>query len=260
MPAIKGFALDNNGNFVWNGNFITLSNRTQDKLQMVSVIDQFNNMKFAWSDKRLDESGIYAQDINTYGQLGQSGVPVELSSFSADILNGFVSLKWITSSETNNYGFYIEKKETSVWNEIGFIKGAGTSVKTTNYSFSDKIALTHDVQYRLKQADFDGTVKYSENLAVSFEKELDFNLSQNFPNPFNPSTTISYSIPFNNYIRLELYNMMGEKIADLLNEFQTAGYHQYRFSTQDYQLSSGIYYYRLVSGDYFSIKKMILLK
>jgi len=86
----------------------------------------------------------------------------------------------------------------------------------------------------------------------------EFNLSQNYPNPFNPSTTIEYSIPESGFVKLEVYNSIGEELATLVNEYKEAGNYKINFDATD--LSSGIYYYRLASNSFTDIKKMILLK
>ncbi len=90
---VEGFACDATGNFLWPGNFTILSNPTSDKLQMVSTVDVYKNCKLAWGDNRLDGAGIYAQDINPDGELGNSIVPVELTLFTANVSNNSVTLK-----------------------------------------------------------------------------------------------------------------------------------------------------------------------
>ena len=92
-----------------------------------------------------------------------------------------------------------------------------------------------------------------------------FELYQNYPNPFNPSTTIKYSIPpvgtsFMKSVQLKVYDILGREIATLVNEKQNPGIHNYTFSIINYKLSSGVYFYRLVSGNYNQTKKMIILK
>ncbi len=74
-----GFACDTSGAFIWSGNIVTLSNPTQEKLQMETALDVYKNCKLVWGDRRLDSQGIYAQDINPQGQLGQPVIPVELN-------------------------------------------------------------------------------------------------------------------------------------------------------------------------------------
>ena len=99
-----------------------------------------------------------------------------------------------------------------------------------------------------------------ENNAVA----KDFNLNQNYPNPFNPSTIISYQIPVSGRVLLKVYDALGNEVATLVNQVQSAGNHQVEFNTQqttnNRQLSSGIYFYRLTAGSFSSVKKMILTK
>lgn len=85
-----------------------------------------------------------------------------------------------------------------------------------------------------------------------------FELYQNYPNPFNPSTIISFTIPENSKVTLEVYNLIGQKISELINEEFQAGRYEINFDAKG--LSSGIYLYRLKAGNYTSVKKMILIK
>jgi hypothetical protein len=89
-------------------------------------------------------------------------------------------------------------------------------------------------------------------------KPLTFNLEQNYPNPFNPSTTIKYSIQKNAYVNLSVYNMLGQKVTELVNEMMSAGEYQIEFNSAE--LSSGVYIAKLISGDYTKLIKMILAK
>jgi hypothetical protein len=99
-------------------------------------------------------------------------------------------------------------------------------------------------------------------------KPKNFELNQNFPNPFNPSTKINYNLPFDSKVTLEIYNIAGERISQLVNEEQPAGYYSVDFnsSSLNKNISSGIYFYRMTivnkatGNNISSIKKMILLK
>ncbi len=87
---------------------------------------------------------------------------------------------------------------------------------------------------------------------------VDFHLSQNFPNPFNPSTRIKFALPESGTVKLEVYNALGRHIETLLNRQMNAGTHEVEFNAKD--LSSGIYYYRISTGEFQAVRKMILLK
>jgi len=85
-----------------------------------------------------------------------------------------------------------------------------------------------------------------------------FALSQNYPNPFNPSTIINYELPITNYVELSIYNLLGQRVAILVNEQKRAGYHQVEWEASGF--ASGIYYYRIEAGEFQDVKKMILIK
>lgn len=85
-----------------------------------------------------------------------------------------------------------------------------------------------------------------------------FSLSQNYPNPFNPSTTIRYALPSRAYVRLTVFNTLGQHVATLVNENQEAGYHDVRFDGSG--LASGVYFYRIQAGTYLDTKKLLLLR
>jgi hypothetical protein len=87
---------------------------------------------------------------------------------------------------------------------------------------------------------------------------IQFSLSQNYPNPFNPSTKINYELPITNDVNLSIYNLLGQKVATLVNEQKQAGSHQVAWDASGFP--SGVYYYRIEAGEFQDVKKMILLK
>jgi hypothetical protein len=187
-------------------------------------------------------------------------VPVELTSFTAAAANGQVILNWTTATETNNQGFEIERSQNSNWMNIGYVAGFGTTTEPKSYSFVDDLSLTHSLtlSYRLKQINFDGTFEYSDVINVNVEIPLEYTLEQNYPNPFNPSTTIKYSIAEDGYVKLAIYNTLGEEVASLVNNNQKAGRYEVSFNAG--KLSSGVYVYRIETSNYTASKKLILLR
>src|SRR5690606_8210014 len=145
--------------------------------------------------------------------------------------DGDVVLNWSTATETNNSGFQIERKVRSTqstvanWVNIGFVNGKGTTTDKTFYSFKDKNERPGTYLYRLKQIDFDGTSSYSTEIEIEVTGPKDFALYQNYPNPFNPSTTIKFSLPNKSNLSLNVYNMLGEKVAEIFKGEMEAGYH-----------------------------------
>lgn len=103
---------------------------------------------------------------------------------------------------------------------------------------------------------------YSLPMDVSVDRDSDmainFVLNQNYPNPFNPSTNISFELPTSQFVTLNVYNMLGQQVASIINENVSAGSHTVQFNATD--LSSGIYIYRLQAGDFVQTKRMSLIK
>jgi len=186
-------------------------------------------------------------------------VPVELSSFTASTKDGIVTLNWTTATETNNKGFEIERNASnSEYRNIGFVEGFGTTTEIKHYGYTDKNLTSGNYTYRLKQIDLDGTFKYSNEVEVNVNVPAVFSLEQNYPNPFNPTTIIKYSIPQEQMVKLNVYNLLGENVVTLVNRVQKAGQHEASFNAAN--LASGIYFYKLEAGTNTSIKKMILMK
>ena len=185
-------------------------------------------------------------------------IPVELTSFTAASETGKVRLTWSTATETNNFGFQIERSDESKhFEQIGFVHGSGTTTESQEYTFVDKTAEIGTYYYRLKQIDFGGQYEYSEVVEVEIVLTESV-LFQNYPNPFNPSTTIKYQIPKLNFVTLKIYDVLGNEITTLVNEKKPIGNYEIEFNAPE--LPSGIYFYSLQAGNYVDTKKMILLK
>lgn len=213
--------------------------------------------------------------------INQLTIPVELISFTASVNENDVQLNWITATETNNYGFEIQRSPSLIpsqregtsqtplwgdWGGVGFVSGYGTSTEKRFYTFSDENLNEGKNRYRLKQIDFDGTSTYSEIVEVEIDLPEQFVLEQNYPNPFNPSTKIKYSIPSivttevkqSQFVDLSVYDVLGNEVAKLVNEERPAGSYEVEFNAGNFP--SGVYYYQLKAGEFISTKKMILLK
>lgn len=188
-------------------------------------------------------------------------LPVELTSFSARFTNKTILLEWQTATEVLNYGFEVEKKEVNgVWVKRGFVAGHGNSNSPKEYTFTDALSSGGKMIYRLKQIDVDGSFTYSNEVEVSSSGlPTEFTLMQNYPNPFNPSTQIEFALPGESSVTLEVLNVLGERVAVLLeNETLAAGSHSANFRAAEQV--SGIYFYRLTTDGWSGIKKMIYMK
>src|ERR1035437_8677167 len=201
---------------------------------------------------------------------GNNPLPVELSSFTSSVNGRDIQLNWITKTEVNSNKFVIEralvntKDAAIIWASIGTIQASGTSNSSNKYSYTEKNLQAAKYQYRLKMIDNDGSYKYSNVVETEIALPKNFELSQNYPNPFNPSTKIDYQVPVDAKVILEVYNIAGQKVIELVNQDQSAGYYTVDFGAS--KLSSGVYIYRLSASDkvtgnnFSSIKKMMLLK
>lgn len=188
-------------------------------------------------------------------------VPVELAAFSGIIgEDNRITLTWTTLSETNNLGFAIERStDGETWEEVDFISGAGTTDEEQIYTFIDgETTIAGKYYYRLRQVDFNGAVEYTEAIEVVVGAPAEYSLSNNYPNPFNPATSINFQLPEEGFVTLEIYNVLGQVVRSMVNTEMPAGYHQVIFNARD--LASGVYIYRLQVNNFSASKKMLLMK
>ncbi|MEO8399757.1 MAG: T9SS type A sorting domain-containing protein, partial [Ignavibacteriaceae bacterium] len=227
------------------------------------------------NDGRLDLIvGEADGNFNYFKNLFANPLPVELTTFIANLSGKSITLNWTTSTETNNLGFEIQRKtfKDSQWQTIGFKDGNGTTVETKSYSYVDNIneLSSEKIFYRLKQVDFNGNFKFSNEIEVNIAPAK-FSLEQNYPNPFNPTTKIKYSISTSpqtpllakerdkgEVVTLKIYDILGNEITSLVNREQQPGNYEIEFDGS--KLGSGVYVYTLKAGNYISSKKMTLMK
>lgn len=192
-------------------------------------------------------------------------VPIELAEFSVRRYGQSVTVYWSTATETNNAGFTIQRKTPGQeWQDLAFIKGAGTTTQPQTYVFQDKPDDYGILYYRLKQQDLDGTTEYSEAISVRFQSPARLELSQNYPNPFNPSTAISYRIPENvdGTVTLSIFDLMGREIRLLVRDTVRPGYYQIEWDGCDdkgISVPSGVYWCTLKSAIETRTIKMLKL-
>ncbi len=197
--------------------------------------------------------------LNALDAVNYFPTPVELSSFSASIVNGSVNLMWTTATEKNNRGFEVQRKSAgSGYSVIGFVEGNGTVTTPNHYTYTDNSDIRGIYTYRLKQDDFDGKFTYSNEITVNVPAASDFVLQQNYPNPFNPSTMIKYSVPEASNVKLTMYDALGRQVKVLSNEYMEAGNYSYTLNADG--LSSGVYIVRLSAGISNKVIKITLAK
>jgi hypothetical protein len=187
-------------------------------------------------------------------------VPVELYSFSKIISLNDVVLNWETKTEINANYFSVERSTgADVWVDAGRIKAHGNSNVPVKYCFTDKHLNTAKYLYRLKTVDNDGSFRYSMVINAEVVSPMKFSMSQNYPNPFNPSTKINYQIPTDSHIKIEVFNLTGEKVAELINSEKESGYYSLDINSSLLKYpASGIYFYRMESVENNTGKKSII--
>lgn len=185
-------------------------------------------------------------------------VPVELTSFTAAAKGTMVNLNWSTATELNNHGFELLRKDAgSDYKVVTFIDGQGTTTEKHYYNYNERVA-SGKYYYKLRQIDFDGTMKEFTPIEVEVSGDFSYSLDQNYPNPFNPSTSIRFTIPQAGLTKLTIYNLLGQQVKSLVNEFKEAGSYSINFNATD--LPSGAYFYKLESPEFSKTMKMLLSK
>ena len=211
---------------------------------------------------RLNDVGgpMFSSPVALEFGLNPTALPVELESFTSLVNSNKVKLNWSTVSEQNNSGFDIERKKlTNDWNKIGNVTGNGTSNIIHNYSFEDKNLQSGKYNYRLKQIDFNGNFKYyelSNEVIIGIPDK--FSLSQNYPNPFNPATTISFTVPNQDFVSLKVFDILGKELALLVSEIKAAGVYDITFDASKF--ASGVYFYKLETSSFSDVKRMVVTK
>jgi hypothetical protein len=169
-------------------------------------------------------------------------LPVELAGLDAAADGDRVAVTWQTLSETNNARFEVQRRieADDPFEVIGTVAGAGTTTETQEYRFDDVLPFTAEgASYRLRQIDVDGTPTLSEPVDVKRGTPAALALIGTAPHPVRHSANVVYTLPQQASVQLEVYDLLGRRVATLLDREQTAG-------RKTYPLASG----RLASGTY----------
>ena len=243
-----------------------------------SIVDmKFNVSQNAQpGDHPLVLQNVYASDMNGQNAelklddgifiIEQDPTPVELANFHASFIKDLhtIKLEWITTSESNNYGFEIQRGKNDInFERIGFVEGKGTTSSVHKYHFFDANLFSATNYYRLKQIDFDGATHYSKIIKIAPLLPLTHKLYQNYPNPFNPKTTIEFDLHKPGFVKIAIYDITGKLVRTLVSEQRQAGSHRVNWDALDeggIRVSNGAYFYTFESGNYSQTKKMILIK
>jgi hypothetical protein len=222
------------------------------------------NAYVAKINTNITSTGTY----NNYQQV--TSRDADPASLVSKVQGQSIILNWSSDGQPDNdievQRADINSKTTEpIWNTLSLVKASDMG-DAKDITYSDKQIQSGKYQYRLKITEADGSITFS-NVVESEIAELpkSFSISQNYPNPFNPTTKIDYQVPADARVILEVYNIAGQKVAELVNKEQSAGFYTVNFGGAG-KLASGVYIYKMTAidkatGNNFSaIKKMMLLK
>jgi len=243
------------------------------------MVDASGVAQLSWPVSGLSEAATYFWRLRAANSSGAGAwspawqfttsppdqLPVELLSFTAAAQAEGIALAWVTATETENFGFDIERRcgEEEAWHKIGFIEGHGNSSSRQSYRYLDPLRVAGTYGYRLRQIDFDGTTFYHPEQVASWTQPRDFGLGQNYPNPFNPVTTIAYHLAASAEIDLSVFNSRGQLVQQLVQGTQESGDHQVRWEGCDaagHPVAGGVYHYILRCGSRSERRAMLLLR
>lgn len=205
-----------------------------------------------------DDITVDYDDIKMFS-IQANELPVELVSFEAMVDESDVQLSWSTASETNNAGFEVQQATDAGFVAIGFVSGAGTSVVGHDYQFAAGELSPGGYRFRLKQIDFDGAFEYSRETEIVVAQIETYALSKVYPNPFNPQTQFTLSLAVPQHVQLEVYDMMGRRVA-LLHRGILAANQAHQFTFEGHNLSGGQYIIRAIGETFEASQPALLLK
>ena len=161
---------------------------------------------------------------------------------------------------TGSYSYYASTTNT-YYVDNAEVKYSKPNTKI--YVYYKVIAVDEDDDESVFSDEVRGAVNDYESKRTTENEDLiqrpdEYKLSANYPNPFNPTTAIKYQLAKDSYVTLSIYNMLGEEVAELVNEFEEAGYYSLQFDAKN--LPSGMYIYKIQAGEFSDVKKMLLLK
>jgi uncharacterized protein (TIGR02145 family) len=245
------------GKFSGLGSYIDIWNSTKIDVTFTNCFELNSNQNLIYQGYSNKENSSSVRCIN---DSLVSTLPVELTSFTASIINNNVKLDWNTATEINFSSFDIEKKsfDNNYWKKIASVIASGNSSSPKQYSFTDKKANTGKYNYRLKMVDLNGSSKYSNVVNVEIVAPLKYELSNAYPNPWNPTTTIRYQVPVNIMVTIKVFDVLGKEVSTLVNQVKQAGIYEVTLNGKG--LASGIYYYQMKAGNFIDTKKITLLK
>jgi len=239
------------------------SGTSGDFSDLVSEANEVNGDQISFNVDNVDlKDGYY-----TLGAVNiDSPLPVELTGYTLENSDDGVRLNWSTATEVDNLGFILERstesnsgfEQIASYQSHSELQGQGTVSVESQYSYVDfsKFVDGQTYYYRLSDVNISGNRNVLETKSIT--RPQAYSLEQNYPNPFNPVTSIQFNLEQPGQTVLEVYDILGRKVATLLNEQLKAGSHIQNWDARNF--ASGVYFYRLQSGGFVKVKKMMLTK
>lgn len=193
---------------------------------------------------------------------------VTLLSFSGTITEqGDVVLKWSTASETNSYGFEVQRKPRAdaAFETLpdSFVPAQAAANFPRHYVFVDKTAAPGQWWYRLKLIDLDGTTNYHDGVQLEVALPNRPFFAQAYPNPFQSGTSIRYHVPVPGYLRMKIYSVLGEEIKTVVHQYHEAGFFTAAWDGRNESgapVPMGVYFYKMEIKDLVLVRKVTFLK
>jgi uncharacterized protein (TIGR02145 family) len=252
----SGFSAILSGNRTYDGKFDNFG-------LYAEFLGSINDIYLDYSNNLINTSpklNIMGFGVRCINDLKISELPVELILFTGSVINNDIEINWITATEVNSWTFDVERNmmNNNVWQKIGSVNASGNSNTVKEYSYIDKNLNAGIHKYRLKMIDLNGSFMYSGIVTAEVAPPAKFKLSNAYPNPWNPNTTIRYEVPVSIFVTIKIFDALGKEVATLVNETIAAGSHEINFNGKN--LTSGIYYYQMKAGNFVDIKKIVLIK
>jgi predicted lipoprotein with Yx(FWY)xxD motif len=284
-PDIYAQRLSNNGTVLWTNNGVALCTATNLQQFPVHADDGAGGAIVTWQDYRSGAYDVYAQRIDVSGNVlwATDGVPISAETnaqMSPDITgdgqDGAI-ITWRDYRDNGNQDIYAQRIDNNgivQWTVNGIAVSVSTADQYTPAIISDgnggAIITWWDYRNGSTADIYAQQISHNGQLGVVSDVENDiyllpasFRLEQNYPNPFNPSTVINYQLPVSSDVTLKVFDILGNEIATLVDEYRPAGRYEVEFNSHSgnvRNLPSGVYFYQLRAGDFIETKKMILLK